>query len=31
MSTFVLVHGMFYGGWCWKKVLPLLRAAGPVV
>ena len=28
MATFVLVHGMWHGGWCWKKVTPLLRAAG---
>jgi pimeloyl-ACP methyl ester carboxylesterase len=28
MTTFVLVHGMWHGGWCWKKVTPLLRAAG---
>src|SRR5262245_26502205 len=28
MATFVLVHGAFHGGWCWKKVVPLLRAAG---
>jgi pimeloyl-ACP methyl ester carboxylesterase len=28
MSTFVLVHGGFHGGWCWKYVTPLLRAAG---
>jgi hypothetical protein len=29
MSTaFVLVHGAWLGGWCWKKVTPLLRAAG---
>lgn len=27
-STFVLVHGAWHGGWCWKKVTPLLRAAG---
>jgi pimeloyl-ACP methyl ester carboxylesterase len=26
--TFVLVHGAWHGGWCWKKVSPLLRAAG---
>jgi pimeloyl-ACP methyl ester carboxylesterase len=26
--TFVLVHGAWHGGWCWKKVVPLLRAAG---
>jgi pimeloyl-ACP methyl ester carboxylesterase len=28
MATFVLVHGGWHGGWCWKKVVPLLRAAG---
>jgi pimeloyl-ACP methyl ester carboxylesterase len=28
MVTFVLVHGAWHGGWCWKKVAPLLRAAG---
>jgi len=28
MTTFVLVHGAWHGGWCWKKVVPLLRAAG---
>jgi pimeloyl-ACP methyl ester carboxylesterase len=28
MSVFVLVHGMWHGGWCWKKVAALLRAAG---
>jgi pimeloyl-ACP methyl ester carboxylesterase len=27
-GTFVLVHGGWHGGWCWKKVTPLLRAAG---
>src|SRR5258708_37041422 len=26
--TFVLVHGAWHGGWCWKKVVPLLQAAG---
>jgi pimeloyl-ACP methyl ester carboxylesterase len=26
--AFVLVHGAWHGGWCWKKVAPLLRAAG---
>jgi pimeloyl-ACP methyl ester carboxylesterase len=26
--TFVLVHGAWHGGWCWKKVVPLLEAAG---
>ena len=28
MATFVLVHGAWHGGWCWKKVAPLLRSAG---
>jgi len=28
MSTFVLVHGGWHGGWCWRKVTPLLRAGG---
>jgi pimeloyl-ACP methyl ester carboxylesterase len=28
MAAFVLVHGGWHGGWCWKKVAPLLRAAG---
>ncbi len=28
MATFVLVHGAWHGGWCWKKVVPLLRKAG---
>jgi pimeloyl-ACP methyl ester carboxylesterase len=24
----VLVHGAWHGGWCWRKVAPILRAAG---
>jgi pimeloyl-ACP methyl ester carboxylesterase len=28
MATFVLVHGGWDGGWCWKEVEPYLRAAG---
>jgi pimeloyl-ACP methyl ester carboxylesterase len=28
MADFVLVHGAWHGGWCWKKVLPGLQAAG---
>jgi len=27
-KIFVLVHGAWHGGWCWKRVLPLLRGAG---
>jgi pimeloyl-ACP methyl ester carboxylesterase len=26
-ATFVLVHGAWHGGWCWKKVTPLLTSA----
>ena len=26
--TFVLVHGSWHGAWCWRRVLPRLRAAG---
>ena len=28
MSTFVLVHGGFVGGWLWEKMVPLLEDAG---
>jgi pimeloyl-ACP methyl ester carboxylesterase len=28
MATFVLVHGAFVGGWCWRWVADELRAAG---
>jgi pimeloyl-ACP methyl ester carboxylesterase len=31
MATFVLVTGTHVGGWSWKKVTPLLRAAGHAV
>ena len=31
MSTFVLVHGAFHGGWCWSRVATALRAEGHVV
>lgn len=27
-SPFVLVHGAWHGGWAWKKLRPLLQAAG---
>jgi pimeloyl-ACP methyl ester carboxylesterase len=26
-KPFVLVHGAWHGGWCWKRVVPLLQAA----
>lgn len=28
MSTFVLVHGSFHGGWCWERVVTRLIATG---
>src|SRR5215475_3975366 len=28
MATFVLVHGAWFGGWCWQKVVSLLEAGG---
>jgi pimeloyl-ACP methyl ester carboxylesterase len=28
MTTYLLVHGGVCGGWCWKRVIPLLREAG---
>ena len=28
MTTFVLVHGGWHGGWCWRRVAPLLRSGG---
>ena len=31
MTTYVLVHGAWHGGWCWKKTAPLLRDAGAEV
>ncbi|SRR6266568_2150557 len=31
MSTYVLIHGDWHGGWCWKKVVPLLRQVGHTV
>jgi pimeloyl-ACP methyl ester carboxylesterase len=31
MSTFVLVHGAWHGGWCYKRVAEILRKAGHVV
>lgn len=30
MTAFVLVHGAWHGGWCWRRVLPVLRGAGHV-
>ncbi len=28
MTAFVLVHGAFHGGWCWRHVAARLRAVG---
>ncbi|HEU4759336.1 MAG TPA: alpha/beta fold hydrolase [Dehalococcoidia bacterium] len=28
MTTYVLIHGAWHGGWCWDKVVPLLERAG---
>jgi pimeloyl-ACP methyl ester carboxylesterase len=30
-ETFVLVHGAWHGGWCWRRVAELLRAQGHTV
>jgi pimeloyl-ACP methyl ester carboxylesterase len=30
-APFVLVHGAWHGGWCWRKVAPLLRERGHAV
>lgn len=30
-KTFVLVHGAWHGGWCWKEVAQALRTMGHVV
>ena len=27
MATFVLVHGAWHGGWCWKYVREILQKA----
>src|SRR5580698_1102957 len=31
MTTFVLVHGSYQGGWIWQRVATRLRAAGHIV
>ncbi len=28
MTTFILIHGMWHGGWCWERLTPLLRDTG---
>lgn len=31
MTTFVLLHGAWHGGWCWRRVADVLRARGHYV
>ncbi len=31
MSTYVLIHGAWHGGWCWSRVAPMLRQKGHTV
>ena len=31
VTTFILIHGAFQGGWIWKPVATRLRAAGHLV
>jgi pimeloyl-ACP methyl ester carboxylesterase len=31
MTTYVLMHGAWHGGWCWTRVATRLRAAGHTV
>jgi pimeloyl-ACP methyl ester carboxylesterase len=31
MSTYVLIHGAWHGGWCWQKVVSLMEQAGQKV
>src|ERR1700736_4531524 len=28
MTTFILIHGAFHGGWCWEPVTPYLERRG---
>ena len=28
MSNYVLIHGAWHGGWCWKNVIPLIEKEG---
>jgi pimeloyl-ACP methyl ester carboxylesterase len=30
-NTFVLIHGSWHGGWCWRRVVAILRSGGHVV
>ncbi len=28
MATLILIHGAWQGGWCWERIVPLLKAQG---
>ncbi|MGD9114548.1 MAG: alpha/beta fold hydrolase [Desulfobacterales bacterium] len=28
MSNYVLIHGAWHGGWCWKNIIPLIEKEG---
>jgi pimeloyl-ACP methyl ester carboxylesterase len=28
MSNYILIHGAWHGGWCWKKIIPYLEKEG---
>jgi len=28
MTTFILIHGAWHGGWCWERIVPLLEQQG---
>jgi len=30
-NTFVLIHGAWHGGWCWRRVIDILRSGGHAV
>ena len=31
MATYLLVHGAWHGGWCWRRVTDILQSAGHTV
>ena len=31
MAHYVLIHGAWHGGWCWREVARMLRAQGHTV
>jgi glutamate:GABA antiporter len=26
MTIFILIHGSWHGGWCWRKLIPILKS-----